>query len=74
MCENEQKAYKKIGQIRLLFLPMTITFWSENKGLKKVVMLFLTASKRYYRMLWVFIFSPREGLFAINFMPFTQGL
>lgn len=25
-------------------------------------------------MLWVFILSPREGLFFINFMPFTQGL
>ena len=69
-----KKRTKKIGSIRLLFLPMTITFWSDNKGLKKVVMLFLTASKRYYRMLWVFIFCPKEGLFVINFMPFTQGL
>ena len=25
-------------------------------------------------MLWVFIRPPREGLFVINFMPFTQGL
>ena len=25
-------------------------------------------------MLWVFILPPREGIFVINFMPFTQGL
>ena len=24
-------------------------------------------------MLWVFILPPREGLFAINFMPFYPG-
>jgi len=25
-------------------------------------------------MLWVFIVPPREGLFVVNFMPFTQGV
>ena len=25
-------------------------------------------------MLWVFIVPPREGLFVINFMPFTHGV
>ena len=25
-------------------------------------------------MLWVFILPPGEGLFVINFIPFTQGV
>lgn len=24
-------------------------------------------------MLWLFILPPKEGLFVVNFMPFTQG-
>ena len=48
-CENEQKVREKIGWICLLFLPMKsryIILRSDNKRLKKVVMLFLTSSRR----------------------------
>ena len=49
MCENEQKRAKNSIQF-LFFLPMivNIILWSDNKRLKKVVMLFLASSKRYY--------------------------
>ena len=48
--EIEQKACIKIGYICLLFLPMKNEYHTlvDKKRLRKVVMLFLTISKRYY--------------------------
>ena len=43
---------------------VNIIIWSDNKSLKKVVILFLTTNKIY--TLGVFILSPKEGLFVIS--------
>ena len=74
MCENEQKAGKK------KWIPLFVIFaneikilWFNKKRLKKVVMSFLTTSKRYH-VVGDSILSPRERLFVIYFVPFCQGL
>ena len=77
MCENEQKAGKK-NWIPLFVcfaneIKVNIILWFNKKRLKKVVMSFLTTSKRYH-VVDDSILSPRERLFVINFVPFSQGL
>ena len=48
--------------------------WSDNKRLNRFVLLFLTTCKGWYVVGVRTPPPPREGLFVINFMPFTQGL
>ena len=46
MCENEQKAFKKLDTLFFNFCQwkVSIMLWSGNKWLKKIVLLFLTTS------------------------------
>ena len=74
MCENEKKADKKLDTFVCYFCQrkVNIILWSDNKKLNKVVLLLMITSKR--KWVWVFILPPKEGLFVINLMPFTQRL
>ena len=69
MCENEQKRPKKIGKFCLLIFAIEkqiLHFGLTIKGWRRLFCYSLQLSTVHA--------SFREGLFIINFMPFTQGL
>ena len=57
----------------VIFAKEIKVLWFNKKRLKKVVMSFLTTSKRYH-VVGDSKLSPRERLFVINFVPLYQGL
>ena len=66
------KPAKKIRYICSLFLPMKSKYYTLVWQWRRLFCYSWQLVKAV--MLWVFILPPREGLFVINFMPFTQGL
>ena len=79
MCENELKAYKK-NWIHLFVIfaygikvNIILSLVKQEKVEEGCYVLILTTIKRYH-VVCDSILSPRERLFVINFMPFTQGL
>ena len=70
---NKKWAKKNWIPLFVIFANEIKVLWFNKKRLKKVVMSFLTTSKRYH-VVGDSILSPRERQFVIYFVPFCQGL